>query len=67
MYPKSLVGDPFSGNNIYNYNLFILIRAKSKDLSANNDIIYSDPPLLKIEHIKPTILLTLKFLKMWLL
>ena len=56
MYPKSLFGDHSSGNNIYNYNQFHLIRDKSRNLSAINDKIYSDLPILKIEHIKHRIL-----------
>ena len=67
MYPKSLVGDLSSGNNIYNYNIFILIRDKSRDLSATYDIIYSDLPILKIKHIKHSILHTFKRYKNWLL
>ena len=67
MYPKSLFGDPSSVNYIYNYNYFHLIRNKSRNLSATNDRIYADLPILKIEYIKHRILHTLKSYKNWLL
>ena len=63
MYPKSLIGDPSSGNYCYNYNKFQLIKEKSRNLSANNDKIYSDLPILKIKYIKHRILHTLKIYK----
>ena len=63
IYPKSLFGDPSSGNYIYNYDYFHLIRNKLRNLSATNDRIYADLPLQKIKYIRHRILHTLKIYK----